>query len=292
MHVLQAAAGGLDGIIDRRRAGVAMGIMGVAGIDRDGDGGRMETVGERHADMRILVLDVFESAVLQAGSIRRPGPIRHICRSPAGLAKTTRRTDIGGDRLPDLYIAVVAKGGAKVYRLRPQEKPTRKSLQEERDMMSNSFVNVHSGEETGDEAKRFFVLGERIERRLRIRGRWLNLFDVTVPPGSRTPRHAHASPEVFRILEGSLTIWRLTDSGPEEIEADAGDIVTIPPFMVHGYANRGTVPAVFSAVVDRDMAEFIEAEGATEPPKTSPSVETIARMTAAANAYGITILAA
>jgi len=39
--------------------------------------------------------------------------------------------------------------------------------------MSNSFVNVHAGEETGDEAKRYFVLGERIERRLRIRGNWL-----------------------------------------------------------------------------------------------------------------------
>ncbi|PDS75195.1 cupin domain-containing protein [Rhizobium sp. L43] len=155
-------------------------------------------------------------------------------------------------------------------------------------MMSNSFVKMHSS----DKAKRFFVLGDRVERQLRLRGTWLNIFDVTVPPGSRTPKHAHASPEVFRILEGSLTIWRLTDGGPEEIEARPGDIVTIAPFVVHGYANRGTVPAVFSAVVDREMAEFIEAEGTTEPPKASPSAETIARMTAAANAYGITILAA
>ena len=154
--------------------------------------------------------------------------------------------------------------------------------------MSNSFEKMHAR----DEAKRFFVLGDLVERRLRISGTWLNIFDVTVPPGSRTPKHAHASPEVFRILDGCLTIWRLTDSGPEEIEANAGDIITIAPFVVHGYSNRGTVPAVFSAVVDRDMAEFIEAEGATEPPKASPSAEIIARVTAAANAYGITILAA
>lgn len=154
--------------------------------------------------------------------------------------------------------------------------------------MSNSFVKMHAE----DEVKSFFVLGDRAERRLRISGTWLNIFDVTVPPGSRTPKHAHASPEVFRILEGRLTIWRLTDSGPEEIEASAGDVVTIPPFMVHGYSNRETVPAVFSAVVDRDIAGFIEAEGATEPPKATPSPETVARMTAAANAYGITILAA
>ncbi|MBX5139885.1 cupin domain-containing protein [Rhizobium lentis] len=153
-------------------------------------------------------------------------------------------------------------------------------------MMSNSFVKMPA-----ENTKRYFVLGDRIERRLRLRGTWFNIFDVTVPSGSRTPKHAHASPEVFRILEGRLTIWRLTDSGPEEIAAGAGDIVTIPPFTVHGYANRGTVPAVFSAVVDREMAEFIETEGTSEPLK-APSPETIARMTAAANAYGITILAA
>lgn len=152
--------------------------------------------------------------------------------------------------------------------------------------MSNSFVKL-----SAENTKRYFVLGDRIERRLRLRGTWFNIFDVTVPSGSRTPRHAHASPEVFRILEGRLTIWRLTDSGPEEIEAGAGDIVTIPPLVVHGYANRGTVPAVFSAIVDREMAEFIEAEGTSEPLK-APSPETIARMTATANAYGITILAA
>ena len=154
--------------------------------------------------------------------------------------------------------------------------------------MSNSFVKTNAR----TEAKSFFVLGDKVERRARLTGNWLNIFDVTVEPGGRTPRHTHASPEVFRIIEGTLTIWRLTDTEPEEIEASEGDIVTIAPFMVHGYANRGTAPAVFSAIVDRDMAEFIEAEGATEPPKASPSPETVARMTAAANAYGITILAA
>jgi hypothetical protein len=62
--------------------------------------------------------------------------------------------------------------------------------------------------------------------------------------------------------------------------------------MVHGYSTRVLVPVVLSAVVDRDMAEFIEAEGTTEPSKASPSADTTARMMAAANAYGITILAA
>jgi quercetin dioxygenase-like cupin family protein len=169
---------------------------------------------------------------------------------------------------------------AKVYRTAPQE--------QESDIMSNSFVKT----DARTEAKSFFVLGDKVERRARLTGNWLNIFDVTVEPGGRTPRHAHASPEVFRIIEGTLTIWRLTDTGPEEIEASEGDIVTIAPFMVHGYSNNGTVPAVFSAIVDSDMAEFIETEGVTEQPQDSPSPETVARMRAAANAHGITILAA
>ncbi|MBB2688695.1 UNVERIFIED_ORG: hypothetical protein GGD47_006352 [Rhizobium etli] len=40
--------------------------------------------------------------------------------------------------------------------------------------MSNSFVTMPAGKE----AKRFFVLGDRIERQVRIRGTWLNIFDV------------------------------------------------------------------------------------------------------------------
>jgi quercetin dioxygenase-like cupin family protein len=155
-------------------------------------------------------------------------------------------------------------------------------------MMSNSVVKTHAQAMT----KVFFVMGDRVERRARLTGTWLNIFDVTVPPCSGTPPHAHASPEVFRILEGRLKIWRMTDNGPEEIEAVAGDIVAIPPHQPHGYSNPGPETAVFSAIVDKDMAGFFEATGASEPPKGTPSRETLDRVRAAANAYGITILAA
>ena len=141
-------------------------------------------------------------------------------------------------------------------------------------------------------AKTVFVMGDRVARRPRLTGHWLSVFDVTVPAGAGTPPHAHASPEVYRIIEGRLTIWRMTDKGPEEIEAVAGDIVRIAPHQPHGYSNRGTVPTVFSAIVDCEMAEFIESEGSAEPPKEAPSSETAARMRAAANAHGITFLAA
>ncbi len=154
--------------------------------------------------------------------------------------------------------------------------------------MSNSFVKAPAQAS----AKVFFVLGDRIERRARLQGSWLNIFDVTVPPGSRMPLHRHASPEVFRILEGRLTVRRATGNGIDEFEATAGDIVRIEANQAHAYSNPGTETATFAAIVDSDMAEFLEATGSQEPPKATPSSETMERMKAAANAHGITILAA
>jgi len=155
-------------------------------------------------------------------------------------------------------------------------------------MMSNSFVKVPSQAS----AKVFFVLGDRIERRARLQGAWLNIFDITVPAGSRTPLHRHASPEVFRIIEGRLTIRRATENGIEEFQATAGDIVRIEANQPHAYSNPGHQAAIFSAIVDSDMVEFLEATGSKEPPEAAPSAETLDRMNAAANAHGITILAA
>jgi quercetin dioxygenase-like cupin family protein len=136
-------------------------------------------------------------------------------------------------------------------------------------------------------AKVFFVQSERIERRARLQGSWLNIFDVTVPPGGSAPRHIHAGPQVFRILEGRLKIWRMTDRGPEEIEASAGDIVKIAASQPHGYSNPGPATAVFSAIADSDMAELPE-DAAT----AKPSAETLPRIRTAANAYGVRIVAA
>jgi quercetin dioxygenase-like cupin family protein len=175
--------------------------------------------------------------------------------------------------------------------------------QEERDIMSNSFVNVPANEMPASEmppsempsdrkAKSVFIMGDRVERRARLTGTWLNVFEVTVPQGSGAPQHRHASPEVFRILEGQLTIRRMTETGVEEFEAVAGDIVTIAANVAHGYSNHGTIPAVFSAISDRDMADFIAVAGSSEATKSAPSKETIERMLDVANAHGITILAA
>jgi quercetin dioxygenase-like cupin family protein len=154
--------------------------------------------------------------------------------------------------------------------------------------MSNSFVNTHA--QAGAQA--LFFTDEKVERRARLEGTWLNIFDVTVPSGCRTPLHRHASPEIFRIIEGRLTIRRMTDQGLEEFEATTGDIVRIDGDQAHGYSNPGPETAVFSAIIDSEMAEFFEATGSRDPSKAALSGETMKRVTVVANTDDSTILAA
>jgi quercetin dioxygenase-like cupin family protein len=154
-------------------------------------------------------------------------------------------------------------------------------------MMSNSNTTTKA-----TAAKASFVLADHVERRARLEGTWLNIFDVTVPPNAGTPLHSHASPEVFRIIEGSLTIQRMTDGGLTEVTAVAGDIVTVPEHVPHGYRNPGHAPAVFSAIVDTEMALYFEAADSGKPVPGTPRDEAAEQVIVAAGAYGIRILAA
>jgi mannose-6-phosphate isomerase-like protein (cupin superfamily) len=141
-------------------------------------------------------------------------------------------------------------------------------------------------------ARTFYILGDRIERRARLEGNWLNIFDVTVPPGHGTPVHSQASPEVYRVLEGRLKVWLMTDTGEEEFELETGDIVTIPAHVPHAYSNPGSEPTLFSALVDKDVADFIQSAGTREPPEADLTQEAVAEIVADASARGIIYLAA
>ncbi|MER9879111.1 cupin domain-containing protein [Mesorhizobium sp. M0118] len=57
-----------------------------------------------------------------------------------------------------------------------------------------------------DSVQGFWVMGDQVAVRAKLAGTALNVIDVTVPPGSGTPPHTHPSAEIFRILEGTLTI--------------------------------------------------------------------------------------
>lgn len=152
-------------------------------------------------------------------------------------------------------------------------------------MSNSSHANMAA------QAKPLFVLGDHVQRQARLEGTWLNIFDVTVPAGGGTPMHAHASPEVFRMLEGTLTVQQVTDSGLVETEAKAGDIISIPGNVPHAYSNTGDAAVVFSAIIDKDMAAYFEVADMGPAIEAEPKL-VAERFETAANAHGIQILAA
>jgi quercetin dioxygenase-like cupin family protein len=51
----------------------------------------------------------------------------------------------------------------------------------------------------------------------------ISLVEVKVPPGSGTPPHRHASPEIFYVLEGELQFANFGAGPPRLIDAAVGD---------------------------------------------------------------------
>lgn len=152
--------------------------------------------------------------------------------------------------------------------------------------MSNS-----SHADMAAQAKPLFVLGDHVQRQARLEGTWLNVFDVTVPAGGGTPLHSHASPEVFRIIEGTLAVQQMTDAGLAETEAQAGDIISIAGNVPHGYSNAGPDAVVFAAIIDNEMAAYFEVAD-IGPDSGSAADDNAEHFVVAANAHGIRILAA
>ena len=149
--------------------------------------------------------------------------------------------------------------------------------------MSNSSVKTFA--QTG--SKVFFVAAERIERTVRLQGAWLSIVDVSVPAGVSGTAQTIGSEQVLRIIEGRLTIWRMTDQGREEMAVSAGDILHISAGQAHGYCNDGATAAAFSAIIDSDAAGQLAA-----PAEASGSPVAAQRMGAAANSGSTRIRAA
>jgi quercetin dioxygenase-like cupin family protein len=136
----------------------------------------------------------------------------------------------------------------------------------------------------------FWVIGDQVRKRGKLDGTALNVIDVVVPPGSGTPPHTHASPEIFRILEGTVRIWTIVGGTPVETDAAAGDVVTISAHAPHAYQNVSPVPAVMMSIVDDGMIAFFDAAASVEAPNGPPTPETIGRIMSLAASHGIEIL--
>lgn len=142
------------------------------------------------------------------------------------------------------------------------------------------------------DADALWVVRDRVRFMGDVAGTDLTVVEVEVPPGSGTPPHHHASPEIFRVLEGEITFGRFGDGTPSQVAAGAGTVVTVPSRVPHNYANLGTAPASMLVVAERTMAEFFRDVGRTEaPPAGPPGEDEIQRVMSACVRHGITILA-
>lgn len=143
----------------------------------------------------------------------------------------------------------------------------------------------------GEDADAVWVVRDRVRFMGEVAGTDLAVLEVEVPPGSGTPPHRHASPEIFRVLSGEITFGRFEDGPPALVVADAGTVVTVPSDVPHNYQNTGTAPASMLVVVERSMAAFFRDLGRRqEPPPGPPSDDEIAAVLAACARHRITVL--
>lgn len=144
---------------------------------------------------------------------------------------------------------------------------------------------------TPEDADAVWVVRDRIRFMGEFDGTGLALLEVEVPPGSGTPPHVHASPEIFRVLRGEISFGRFDDGLPTQVTAGPGTVVTVPSRVPHSYENRGSEAAAMLVVVDRSMAAFFRDLGRREPPPAGPPSEAeIAEVLAACARHDISVL--
>jgi len=141
------------------------------------------------------------------------------------------------------------------------------------------------------EAEVLWVVRDRIRFMGEVAGTGLSVLEVEVPPGSGTPPHLHASPEIFRVLDGEIAFGIFEDGAAREVVAGAGAVVTVPSRVAHGYRNAGVGPATMLVVVERLMIDFFRDLGRLEtPPQGPPNDAELAAVFSACARHDISLL--
>jgi len=86
----------------------------------------------------------------------------------------------------------------------------------------------------------------------------LAVFEQVCQPGIGAPPHLHVVEEVLRVIEGTATVT----VGEDEATLGAGDAVTIPAGIVHGFTNVGETPLRVLAILASPVfeARYVEPE--------------------------------
>lgn len=142
-----------------------------------------------------------------------------------------------------------------------------------------------------EEAETVWVLGDRLRFMGAVAGTDLHIVEVTVPPGSGTPPHRHASIEIFHVVEGEVTFGMFDGGPPRAVSGGPGAVVTVASNAAHNYANRGSTNAVMLVVVQQQMRDFFAELGAPEaPPPGPPPAAAMARILAVCALHGVEML--
>lgn len=132
-----------------------------------------------------------------------------------------------------------------------------------------------------------WVVADRIRFLGGPAGANLELVEVEIPPGSGTPPHSHASPELFYILDGEITIRHFAAGEPPEVvAARAGTSVRIDGHAPHNYVKESDRSARMLVLVEPSMTAFFREIGTAEP-QAAPD---FARIGAAMQRHGIEAL--
>jgi quercetin dioxygenase-like cupin family protein len=111
-----------------------------------------------------------------------------------------------------------------------------------------------------------WVVADRVRFLGGLPGSNLELIEVEVPPGSGTPPHTHASPEMFYVLDGELTVHHFPAGGPPKATvAGPGTTIRIEPMAAHNYSNDSRGPVRMLVLIERSMITFFRDIGTVEP---------------------------
>jgi len=137
---------------------------------------------------------------------------------------------------------------------------------------------------TSQHGEACWVVADRVRFLGSVSGDRLELVEVEIPPGSGTPPHSHASPELFYVLDGVVTIRHFADGKPPTVvAAEAGTCISIDGRAPHNYVNEGNRSARMLVMVEPSMTAFFREIGTAEP-QAAPD---FARIGAAMQRHGI-----
>lgn len=119
---------------------------------------------------------------------------------------------------------------------------------------------------TPETAETLWVVRDRVRLYGGIEGSPLQLIEVEAPSGSGTPPHAHASPELFWVLEGEVTFRHFAADGVRTMRAGPGAAVRIDGMEPHNYSNEGPLPARMLVLLEPQMTAFFREIGRELPP--------------------------